>query len=152
MEQDVTNTLWRKFLKQADPHSRTSASGGPIYKLPMCGNCKHWKLIDDEGMTNIQSPDDFNRIDSGLEERVYRSIRLSDGTVEVYSVQLFYGWCKRYPPKPRYNYSIKKSLSLFARLYLKVPQKISDYNFPLLSHENECGEWQASEDIKLIKR
>jgi putative acetyltransferase len=62
----------------------------------------------------------------------------------AYRDHRFYGWCKRFPPFQRSGYSIIGFRSLFSFLSRNIPQKVSEYDFPLMPHNSSCGEWKEN--------
>lgn len=130
---------WRKYVEVDQTNKIVHLGGkGQIYKMPMCGNCKHWYVLNEEDLKTVE-PRQQEQISKGFEGLLIRSSPVAD---EVYTTHLFFGWCKRFPPIHRTEHSTKPFLS---RLITRIPMRIADYDFPIMSHENKCGEWSGQE-------
>jgi hypothetical protein len=92
--------------------------------------------------------DEIDHVNAGLQGNLLKIVSLDDGTHDSYRDHEFYGWCKRYPPRHQDSYAIISFRSLFSILSRKIPKKIADYQFPILSHENTCGEWKQGDWVQ----
>ena len=140
-EIEKNETLWWEYLSRfftgfsldaALFHQRGELH--PIFATPRCATCKYWRLLHRDGMDQIPNPDEIELIEKGLTGK--------------YEGHEFFGWCKRYPPQHRESYSIISYRSIFSLLTRNIPKKISDYQFPLMSHTNFCGEWSKDEWVE----
>ena len=158
-EIEKNETLWWEYLSRfftgfsltaASFHGRDSELP-PIFATPRCATCKYWRLLHRGGMDQIPNPDEIELIEKGLTGKIMKSISFRVGTRDVddvYADHEFFGWCKRYPPQHRESYSIIGFRSIFSLLTRNIPKKISDYQFPLMSHTNFCGEWSKAEWVE----
>lgn len=117
MNQEQIIQAWNEFLKKEN----NSFLGSVFLKNHMCGNCKHWNLINADDLLLFQSETESNHIIQGLQGKIQKTFEEDGEVVDTYSAYKFHGWCKRYPP------TINNS-------------------FPLLSHENTCGEWNKNDE------
>jgi hypothetical protein len=126
-----------------------------LFQDGYCGTCQHWSLLNSAGLHHIAitgPPSEYDEIlehMNGKKRYVYEGEEYTD----TYSDYLFYGWCRRYPPTPRSGYYIGSIRSLFSRLIRYIPMRVSEYEFPLVTHECSCGEWKEAEWVAdFIKR
>ena len=123
MNQKEIDQAWEKFIaKERD----SLESEGYLFTEPLCGTCKHWMLISEEELLFIKDRKEYSYIIKGMQGSITKIHKEDDELVDTFQVSVFHGWCKRYPPKPNSSQN---------------PLKRSDYNTPLVSHENTCGEW-----------
>lgn len=109
---------------------RSSLAGGGFLDKPVCGTCKHWRLITGEALLQVSSPTQ-GYIERGIRGEVHRV--MYDGTnTDTYSVQVFHGFCRRFLPATY------------------APLDPADHYFPLLSHEASCGEWIKHPELKNV--
>lgn len=124
MDQEQIANSWDEFLEG----ERESLLGESyFFKYPVCGTCRFWHLIDEEELSAIQDQRICEHIVQGIEGNILKAHKEGGSVVDTYSIKLFFGFCKRYPPH--------SSGSL----------QMANYGFPLLSHSNTCGEWEAAQ-------
>jgi len=145
MDQEQIISAWRGYL-DGQRDSITPPSWVPVLSRPVCGNCRHWKLINAEELSTMVSTPEYDNIIGGLSVGVVRVHAPGTEDADPYSTKVFYGWCKRFPPNPRASYSVSGFRSLFSRMFLKTLLRISDLDFPLVNHENTCGEWKKDQE------
>jgi len=125
MDQEHITKSWNEYLKR---ESESPLVESHLFKYPYCGTCKFWTLIDEDGLAAIQDQQEYDKVIQGIEGNILRAVRDNGSVIDTYTTWLFFGFCKRYPPQsPR-------------------PIHIADYDFPLLSHWNTCGEWIAAKN------
>jgi len=120
MDQEKIIRAWSEYL---DKEKETPFGESRLFKYPSCATCKHWQLIDEEALSLVQDEVWYEKIVNGMEGKIHRAFKERGEVVDAYTIHLFYGFCKRFPPNAHH------------------PLRIADYGFPLLSHENACGEW-----------
>ncbi len=90
--------------------------------------------------------DDYKKIIEGIKGKIIKPYRESGKVIDVYSDSRFYGWCKRFPPSApskRIEYSI---LHIIIKLLLSHNHKyISEFRFPVMPHDECCGEWKKDQ-------
>lgn len=125
MDQEQIANSWNEFLEE----ERSSLLGeSHFFKYPVCGTCKYWRLVDEDALSAIHDQSLYEHIAQGIDGKIIKAFKDDGSVVDTYSIKLFYGFCKRYPPQSRDTL------------------QIADYAFPLLSHSNTCGEWEAAEE------
>jgi len=145
---------WQNYLKNffqgiAAPLLVDEDSGLPyLFASPICATCQYWYPIHRDGLNQLPAPHEYDLVEKGLNGKIIKTVSLGEGEHDAYSDHVFYGWCKRYPPTNRDTYSIIGFRSLFSLVSRKIPQKVADYQFPLLSHTNTCGEWKQGEWVE----
>jgi hypothetical protein len=120
-----------------------------IFQKPHCNTCVHWKLLNAEALDHIaiSSPNEYDEIIKCFEGKRGRIVR-DKGTVEdFYNEFRFFGWCKRFPPvyKQEGDYSIIRLRTLFSLLNSFNRKRIGEYGFPLMPHDEVCGEWKKDD-------
>ncbi len=111
-----------------------------------CQTCKYWKLIDDDCYIYL-SPQEYGLIEQGMEGKIHRSFEFDNGEYDSYFESRFYGFCKRFPPTNS-NGTINTSKSLLSRKSASTSIKISEHSFPLMPHDEWCGEWSRCDWTK----
>ena len=148
MEDDHNEEAWQEYLVNffqgiAAPLLTDDESGLPyIFSNPLCATCQYWYPVHRDGLNQIHAPQENDIIEKGMQGKILNTVSLGGGVNDAYESHIFYGWCKRYPPQQQDTYTIISFRSLFSLIARKIPLKISDYQFPLISHENTCGEWK----------
>jgi len=123
-----------------------------LFESSYCATCIHWYLLNEEGLHHvaITAPNDYERIMIGLEGNIIKPVKEEGEIIDSYQDHQFFGWCKRYPPIIKNNYSILRIRSIFSRLATHVPKLISEFGYPLMPHDECCGEW--GKDLWVDKR
>ncbi len=117
-----------------------------IFKRPFCATCKYWHLIDEDSIEiiRINSQNDYDNICRGMEGNILRSYKEYGEVKDAYRDHIFYGYCKRYPPVLTESDSIIR-IGLFSAKIIITPKLLSSCRFPILPHEQYCGEWIQDE-------
>ena len=122
--EEIYETWWSYLKDELDPRTTAFPSELPyLFREPHCGTCSHW-YVKEFGGKQIK----------GYWEK--------GEVVDTYSESLFYGWCKRFPPVQR---SPNSSFNLFKK---DASQINSTYDFPVVPHEQSCGEWNEGDWVK----
>lgn len=136
---------------------------------PHCATCLHWFLIDEQGLNHLavtSSPNEYDKIINdlsgkrfgvnkeydkickeydkiinNLSGKRFEAYKEKGEVIDAYQDYRFYGWCKPFPPIQRSGYSVISLRSLFSFLSRNIPEKVSEYDFPLMPHDCSCGEW-----------
>lgn len=149
MNNEMIHESWWNYLKSM---SESRIGDMPyLFRDPHCGTCSHWHLIDEDALHNIavtSSPKEYDEIFEGMSGKRLCVHREKGNVQDTYRDYRFYGWCKRFPPMHRGGYSVIGFRSFFTLLSRRVPNKISEYDFPLMPHDNTCGEWQEDKWVK----
>lgn len=154
MDREKAEDAWQKYLRNffqgiAAPLMVDEESDLPyLFANPHCATCAHWHPIHLDGLNQLSAPHELNHIEAGLQGKILKTVSLGNGEHDVYKDHEFYGWCKRYPPTYRDSYSIIGFRTVFSLVSRKIVQKISDYQFPLMSHMNYCGEWKQGDWVE----
>lgn len=136
---------WWKYLK--DEFEFSTESPPYLFRDPHCATCCHWFLINEEGLHHLSitsSPTEYDEIINDLKGKRHYTVREEGEIIDSYMDYRFYGWCRRFPPAQRNNYSIFSFRTLFTFLKRNIPQKVAEYDFPLMPHISSCGEWKES--------
>ncbi len=146
MHNEQIHESWRKYLEDMFANSLVPSDDMPyLFSDPHCGTCAHWFLINEDGLHHLavtSSPSEYDEIIRDLSGERICVYREKGEYVDSYRDHRFYGWCKRFPPVQRGGYSILRFRSLFTFLNRNIPQKIAEYDFPLMPHNSSCGEWK----------
>jgi hypothetical protein len=144
--QQIHEAWWNYLKDKLDPRNRALPSELPyLFSEPYCATCSHWFLINEDGLYHLavtSSPDEYDEILNDLSGKRICTYREKGEIKDTWLDHRFYGWCKRFPPVQRNGYSILRFRSLFSFLSRNIPQKISEYDFPLMPHDCSCGEWK----------
>lgn len=158
MDREKAENEWREYLKGllqgfTAAISFDDETGLPfLFAYPHCATCYFWYPIHRGGLNHLSNPDEIEYVEAGLQGKLLNSISLGNDHSDTYWNHAFFGWCKRYPPRHRDYYSIVGFRTLFTLVSRIIPSKIADYQFPVLSHINTCGEWKQGDWVeKFIK-
>jgi hypothetical protein len=77
-----------------------------------------------------------------MEQSMQGLFRRSPFDDDVYQVKVFFGWCKLFPPKPKVSSTSK---GIFRKTIEPTAVQVARFQFPLIDHENKCGEWKATD-------
>ena len=135
---------WRNYLKGLFEHS-ICQERPYLFRSNYCATCSHWSLLNEDGLRSIDDPREYDEVVAGMSGRKIQFYDDGAGNRDVYSSHEFYGWCKRYPPQPKRKYSIIGFRSLFTLVNRTISQKVSSYDFPLISQDDSCGEWRKDD-------
>jgi len=140
--------IFKRWNDYIDGNIKYNILGGLpyLFKSTHCGTCSHWYLLCEDSIHYLacEAPKDYDKIIKGIKGEIVRAYK-EDGVVkDVYSDFCFYGWCKRFPPSRRTGYSIISIRTLFTRLIRHIPQHLFEYSFPIMPHDERCGEWQKA--------
>lgn len=141
MHGEKIKETWTKYNQDMFKYSFNEVPN--LFQTPRCNTCSHWNLLGEEALhhISISSPKEYDEIIRGLEGKRIRTFK-SEGKIEdVYSDFRFFGYCKRYPPASKGGYSIVGFRTLFTLLNRYIPKRIGEYGFPLMPHDEFCGEW-----------
>jgi len=149
MDTEQIHEAWWNYLKEElDPRTTAFPSELPyLFREPHCATCSYWFLINGEGLHHLaitSSPKEYDEIINDLSGKRIHAYREKGRVIDTYQDHRFYGWCKRFPPFQRSGYSIIGFRSLFSFLNRNIPQKVSEYDFPLMPHNSSCGEWKEN--------
>jgi len=154
MDREKFEKAWNEYLKDLF-HGLFASIGFDdetelpfLFAYPHCATCTFWYPIHRDGIDQLLAPHEIERVEAGLQGKLYKDVSLGDDEYDHYTYYEFYGWCKRYPPPHRDCYSIISFRSLFSLISRKIPQKLADYQFPILIHTNTCGEWKQGNWVK----
>ena len=150
MRSEQIHEAWWNYLKdELDPRTTAFPSELPyLFREPHCGTCFHWFLINEDGLHHLavkSSPDEYDERITDISGNRIGIYREKGKIKDTYRDYRFYGWCRRFPPVQRSGYSVLRFRSLFAFLSRKIPQKIAEYDFPLMPHNCSCGEWKEDD-------
>ena len=154
MEAEEYEENWQNYLKNffqgiAAPLLVDEESGLPyLFANPVCATCQFWHPIHRDGLNQLPAPHEYDLVEKGLNGKILKTVSLGEGEHDAYNDHVFYGWCKRFPPTNRDTYSIIGFRSLFSLVSRRIPLKVADYQFPLLSHLNTCGEWKKGQWVE----
>ena len=149
MDSEQIHETWWNYLKyMLDPMTTAFPLELPyLFSEPHCGTCSHWFLINGEGLNYLattSSPREYDKIINDLNGKRMRTYRERGKVIDSYRDHRFYGWCKRFPPLQRGGYSVIGFRSFYSFLSRNIPQKLSEYDFPLVPHDCSCGEWKEN--------
>jgi hypothetical protein len=146
MHDEQINEAWWTYLKDTFDSPIRGDELPIIFREPHCGTCSYWFLINNDGLDHVSktsSPAEYDEIIKGLSGKrlfTYQDSKITDGWFDY----RFYGWCKRFPPVQRSEYSILRFRSLFSFLIRRIHYKVAEYDFPLMPHDCSCGEWKRN--------
>lgn len=151
MDKEKISELWAKYINESFESSVTQPSH--LFSRPNCATCTHWHLADEDTleMISIYSPKEYEQICRGMEGKITKAYEEDGRTEGSYNVYMFYGFCKRFPPTCPESDSISR-IGLFSITNVKIPRILSGYRFPILPHEERCGEWKQDEWVKEARR
>lgn len=135
---------WRGYLKNMLEPNYTGEKPW-LFSNPFCGICAHWFIVRDRDLHHLAtkaSPREYDEIINDLSGNRLYDVREEGDIIDHYRAHRFYGWCKRYPPTQQGGYSIIGFRSIFTFLNRNIPQKVAEYDFPLMPHDSQCGEWK----------
>jgi hypothetical protein len=138
MDEDKVRKAWWDYLKEQ--LKVTIFGPPPIIEFPNCGTCSHWCILNETDLANVQdlSPIDQRKILQGMAgeyELVYG---------DPYKSHTFYGYCKRYPPRLMEQNSYEVGRSILYRLNILKPRVLPVFIFPIIAHNQLCGEYKQS--------
>jgi hypothetical protein len=117
--------IFKRCNDYIDDMFKYNIFGGLPYliKSPHCGTCAHWYLLCEDSLHYLacEVPNDSNKIIKGLKGEIVRAYKEEGEIKDVYSDSCFYGWCKRFPPIKKTEYSIMSIRTLFTRLIRHIP-------------------------------
>jgi len=145
MHNEQISNAWWVYLKNMFKHGIGDMPF--LFETPHCGTCSNWFLIDEDGLDHIaltSAPGEYDEIIRDLKGERICDYREEGKIIDTYSDHRFYGWCKRFPPVPQSGHSIIGFRSFFSLLSRHIPKKVSEYDFPLMQHDNICGEWKKA--------
>jgi hypothetical protein len=136
---------WKKYNEDMFKYSIDEVPY--LFQTPRCNTCTHWKLITSEALHHIaiSSPNEYDEIMECLEGKQVRTFRVEGKIEDVYSDVRFFGWCKRFPPVHKQDYSIIRFRTLFSLLNRFIYKRVGEYGFPLMPHDEFCGEWKKDD-------
>ena len=140
MDQKEIRELWGKYINKTVKYSL----GQPhLFSRPYCATCTHWHLLDEDSLNaiSIYSPKEHEQICRGMKGEIIRPYEEDGQIVDTYTDHIFYGFCKRFPPTWPESDSITK-IRLLSIINVKRPRLVTGYRFPVLPHEEWCGEWK----------
>lgn len=119
-----------------------------LFASPFCATCKFWEILNAEDIDaiSIVSPKEYEAIRDGIEGKTLSAYKEKGQFVDAYNEHRFYGFCKRYPPiHIESRFSIIKYKFLFSFQSVKIEGFLDRFKFPILRHEQWCGEWNQSQ-------
>ncbi len=145
MTNEAINKEWEKYLSEMFVYNPSSEAPS-LFMSPYCATCKYWTLLNETDLQSIslESPIECTRMEKGFSGKKLCVFNGGDD-LESYRDHEFFGWCKRMPPSKTTDSLIKPFLARFIKL---VPKHISERNFPIMPHEEWCGEWQQASWVK----
>jgi len=145
MYSEKIRELWSKYIEDEIEHSFLSLSFG-IFNRHHCETCEYWYLLDEDvlKMISIYFPDIYKHICEGMEGKIHQVYKEEGEVMDSYRTHKFYGFCKRYPPVIGEMDSVLK-IGFFSLKNIKLHQLLNGYRFPILPHEERCGEWKLSD-------
>ena len=144
MNKEKIRELWTSHINESFEYALTQPP--LLFRFPKCATCTHWQLLDEDVLEiiSIQSPTEYEQICRGMEGKIIRAYK-EDGEIrDTYRDHLFYGYCKRFPPDLLESDSTLE-IGLFSIKNRKTPKILTPYRFPILPHEQHCGEWKQAE-------
>ena len=150
MNREQIKDSWRKYI---DDLFKNSISKLPvIFSSPRCATCAYWLLLggDELRELSIYTPEEYETIRQGIEGKTVRVYKEKGQFVDSYTTYEFYGFCKRYPPSLVDQDSIIRFRSIFSLENVKLPNILLRNAFPVMPHEQWCGEWKQDEWAKGI--
>ena len=90
--------FWRQHIDESIKYG--SMSPRDYFSQHICRICEYWYPLNEDILHKISKyyPDIFEYMCRGIVGKMTSSITFDDGRRDVYTSQLFYGFCKRYPP------------------------------------------------------
>ena len=137
--------LWKDYLEDLFKYSLSKPPF--LFETPYCGTCFYWNLLNADAMEIIEviAPNEYEAICRGMEGKIIKAYREDGEIKDTYNEHRFFGFCKRYPPSLMQGNSIIKFNSLLSLKNIKVPMILSGYKFPVMPHDEWCGEWKQGE-------
>ncbi len=117
------------------------------FTVPVCATCKHWVLLTERGRRDLLF-EEADIVNAGVAGEIWEVYYEDGRPVETVKTERFYGWCKRYPPKLPSPYYVGKYRFPVRFELASVSPKISDKGFPLIQHNDGCGEWAKAEWVE----
>lgn len=144
MDSEKIRELWSKYVEDTIKYSRWTPSR--LFDGHRCDTCEYWYLLNEDVLEtiSIHFPEIYKHICEGMEGKIHQVYKEGGEFKDSYMTHKFYGFCKRYPPVIGEMDSIMK-IGLFSIKNIKIPQLLTGYRFPILHHEEKCGEWKMSQ-------
>jgi hypothetical protein len=150
MNKEQIKESWQKYI---DDLFKYSTSKPPyLFKTPYCATCTYWYLLGEDELEaiSIYSPVEYESICRGMEGKIVKAYKEEGEVKDVYTDHLFHGFCKRYPPSLVEPNSTIRFRMFFSFLNVKMPAILSRNAFPVMPHQQWCGEWKQGEWAKEI--
>lgn len=147
MNKEKIRELWEKYINELFEYSITQPPH--LFSMPNCATCTHWHLLDEDvlEMISIHSPREFEYVFRGMEGKIIKAYKENGEIKDTYNDYKFYGYCKRFPPALLESDSVLK-IGFFSITNVKIPGILSGYRFPIMPHEEKCGEWKQDEWVR----
>jgi hypothetical protein len=145
--------IWDSWRKYIDDLFINSPSKPPfIFKRPHCATCAYWSLLGEDELRaiSIYSPEEYETICRGIEGKIVKAYREEGQVKDSYTDHQFHGFCKRYPPSLVDPNSIIRFRPIFSFVNVKLPNVLPRNAFPVMPHEQWCGEWKQDEWVNEI--
>jgi hypothetical protein len=139
---------WQKYINDL---IECSLSKLPfLFKAPYCATCAYWHLLGEDELEalSIYSPGEYESLCRGIEGKIIKAYREDGEVKDVYTDHLFHGFCKRYPPSLVDTNSTIRFKLLFSFVNVKIPAILSRNAFPIMPHDQRCGEWKRDKWVK----
>lgn len=144
MNKERIKELWAKYINDTFKYAITQPP--LLFRDSNCATCDYWHLLGEDVLevVSIYYPTEYEHICRGMEGKIIRTYKEEGEIKDTYNDHVFYGYCKRFPPLLLESDSILK-IGLFSATNTKKPKMLSAYRFPILPHEEQCGEWKQSD-------